>query len=106
MRGWEFDQWFNFGESLLWTSFACLMFFLFIRHTEGRKIRLMAAAAFLLFGLSDLIEIETRAGFRPWPLLLLKAGCVGVLLLLLRSYWRHKKTASRKPEGGFKNPGK
>jgi hypothetical protein len=67
---------------------ACLWFFLGIvltlssRHAKAPKKKTMwtAAAAFLIFGVSDLIEANTGAWWRPLWLLFLKAACIAVLV--------------------------
>ena len=45
-----------------------------------------AAAAFLLFGISDVIETRTGAWWRPWWLLVMKGGCIAVFLVLFARY--------------------
>ena len=47
-----------------------------------RRWSWMAALVFLLFGASDLVEIETGAWWRPWWLLVWKAICVLALGVL------------------------
>ena len=49
---------------------------------------IVAAAAFLLFGISDLVEIQTGAWWRPWWLLAWKAGCVLTFVLL---WWKSRQ---------------
>src|SRR5262249_43373006 len=52
--------------------------------------RTAAAAVFVLFGISDLIEARTGAWYRPLGLLLLKAACLAVILWLLGAELRHR----------------
>ena len=83
---------YNALEVLLWGG--CAVAVLVRSRTAGpsiRRIGLVAGIAFLLFAVSDLIEIRTGAWWRPWPLLLLKASCVCVLLWCLLSYTKINK---------------
>jgi hypothetical protein len=92
MDGWEFDQWFNFGEALWWMALAAVLLFRARIPSRSRMSALAASAWFFLFGISDLIEIHTRAWFRPWPLLLFKTACVLALVLLLFRCLRQQKS--------------
>ncbi len=70
---------FNYIESGLWFVFALIMQFHVYRvGTEHKlfKVTCMASLAFLLFGISDVIEAQTGAWWHPFGLLLLKVGCV------------------------------
>ena len=74
---------FNYLESVLWFVFALIMAVNAWRF--GRTHRLFAVAvvtavAFLLFGISDVIEAQTGAWWHPIGLLLLKVGCVLTLV--------------------------
>jgi hypothetical protein len=53
----------------------------------------IAAVTFVLFGLSDLVEVRTGAWYRPWWLLMWKGACVMVLAWLLITYVREKRTS-------------
>jgi phosphotransferase system glucose/maltose/N-acetylglucosamine-specific IIC component len=70
---------FNYIESGLW----CVMGFglvsrLVIDGLHGRYARVLGVAAltFFVFSISDFIEASTGAWWRPWWLLVIKAGCV------------------------------
>ncbi len=47
--------------------------------------------AFAVFGVSDLIEVQTGAWWEPWWLLVMKAACVLVFLLAWRALRRQGK---------------
>jgi len=51
-----------------------------------QKVAWTAAAALLLFGVSDLIEAHTGAWWRPLWLLLMKAVCVSILVVCYLRY--------------------
>jgi hypothetical protein len=51
----------------------------------------IAALAFAVFGVSDIIECYTGAWWRPWWLLVLKASCVVALILC---YIAHKQAVA------------
>lgn len=67
----------------------------FIAHAARRRGRshlsVLAALVFILFGVSDLVEVETGAWWRPWWLLLWKSVCV-VSLAVLYSLHRQRGT--------------
>lgn len=74
---------FNVFEVVLWTALGCEFSRRSVwieRSYRGRC--LLAALAFFLFAGSDAVEILTGAWWRPWWLLMWKAACVLVLLLL------------------------
>ncbi len=82
---------FNYLEALLWFSIAMILLWRVLfgpTPPDKRGIALCASAAFLLFGISDLIEVRTGAWWRPIWLLVLKAGC---LLTLLGCAWLYQK---------------
>jgi hypothetical protein len=53
-----------------------------------RRLSLLAAVVFVLFGLSDLVEAQTGAWWRPFWLLLWKGACI---LVLAGCYWHYRK---------------
>lgn len=88
---------FNQGEALLWLviSLGILVRTLVqkLRRIPVLPAQLALIPAFALFGLSDLIEAQTGAWWRPWWLLALKAFCI---LVFLFCFLNHLKK-SRKP---------
>ncbi len=74
----------NFVESLVWFSIA-IIFFVIPKKVEfyNKRISNSLGYAFILFGISDLIEMRTGAWWRPWWLLLIKALC---LLFIVASF--------------------
>jgi len=96
----------NLLEAVLWLLFAGVFSVLGWRAC-GRKRRLFTvlAAAFVLFGCSDLIEARTGAWWRPLWLLLLKAGCIGAFGYALWEYRRIQKSEhSRCPPPDLRQP--
>ena len=74
---------YNTFEILLW-SIAGSGFLLsaLLRSGQSRLQCFLAGVAFLLFAVSDWIELETGAWWRPWWLLVWKALCVIALAAL------------------------
>ena|SRR5579871_5574871 len=71
---------FNAGEALLWLVFAVIVAVRF--HGAPRTVRQTARALamfFVLFGVSDIIEMQTGAWWRPMGLLIFKAVCLAGL---------------------------
>ena len=58
---------------------------------------MIAAVTFCAFGVSDIVEVETGAWWRPWWLLVWKGLCIVVLLVLL---WQHYRAGKRTKEPG------
>ncbi|MFC1736836.1 hypothetical protein ACFL1X_12020 [Candidatus Hydrogenedentota bacterium] len=72
---------FNTIEAGIWMFMACAWLIKSSRCIgKKRKILRVAAVTFLIFGISDLIEVKTGAWFKPLGLLLLKSACVISLL--------------------------
>lgn len=79
----------NMVESVLWFVFAVAFGAIAFRATgRRRRLSLTLAAAFLAFGISDLIEARTGAWWRPIWLLFLKASCVAVFAY---GYWEYRR---------------
>ncbi len=77
----------NYAEAALWSVIAAaLLVHAVCQGGPGRWRRGLAAAMFLRFAPSDVVEVQTGAWWRPWWLLCWKAGCVGASLALLVQY--------------------
>lgn len=78
----NFHQTANALEAGLWAVIGGIFAWQAIRSSApSRRGRCwIAAGAFLIFGLSDVIEITTGAWWRPWWLFAMKAACVLVLV--------------------------
>src|SRR5262249_45702065 len=72
---------FNGGEAFLWLAYAVIVAVRF--HRAPQRLRRTARAMamiFIVFAVSDVIEMRTGAWWRPLGLLLLKAACLAGLL--------------------------
>lgn len=67
---------FNCFEAAWWISVG---FFIY-RRGRAYRIGRVASVWFVLFGISDIIEVFTGAPWRPWPLLVYKGICIIVLI--------------------------
>lgn len=79
---------FNYGEACLWFILALS---LAVRLRMTRPWRWLLPCAFAVFGVSDLIEVQTGAWWEPWWLFLMKAACVLVFLLAWRAHRRQRR---------------
>lgn len=84
----EFSRLFNQGEAALWFAIAIVIL---IRLRAPLKLantfwRWLLPLAFVVFGVSDLIEAQTGAWWHPWWLLVMKAACVLCFLLAALRY--------------------
>jgi len=76
------EEIFNACEGVWWLLFAGFVGWHWRQAAAGpRRLSQITAVLLALFGVSDFIEVRTRAWWRPWPLLLLKAMCVSGLMV-------------------------
>jgi hypothetical protein len=67
----------NGCEAGLWLTFAVIVVRRYRRAQAGvRRVACVMALFFILFGVSDLIEFETGAWWRPPALLIFKGVCL------------------------------
>jgi hypothetical protein len=86
----------NWIESALWLGVSLTFLGMALRNSAPlRRLFLVLAGAFLLFGVSDVIETQTGAWWRPPWLLLLKGGCIVVFALCFRKYYRLTRRKDR-----------
>lgn len=70
----ELVVWSGIGLEFLWRGF--------VTEVIPRRMAFIAGLAFLLFGVSDAIELQTGAFWRPWWLLVWKGTCIAMFLWL------------------------
>lgn len=74
----------NYIEAIIWFIFA--LGFLIVAGQNSSKItkqHYLASINFFLFGISDIVEVQTGAWWHPWWLFLWKSGCIFMMLWLL-----------------------
>ena len=77
----------NYIEAGIWGIFAIGFGRVAFKNSGRIRIqRLIAAVTFFLFGLSDIVEIQTGAWWHPWWLLIWKSFCVVSMVGLLIVY--------------------
>ncbi len=81
---------FNQFEAGFWFLIAVLLLLLYRRRLPRPWVWLLPLT-FAVFGVSDVIEVQTGAWWRPWWLLVVKASCIVVFLVALRAHLRHVK---------------
>ena len=82
----------QYGEAALWWLIAGVFLLYATRRSgPGRRRCRLAAAAFAVFGLTDVIEAHTGAWWRPWWLVVVKALCLGAMAWLLFDDFRHRE---------------
>lgn len=85
----------NRVEAGLWIAVAIGCVVAMRLRPRVRGDLLVAALAFALFGVSDLVETTTGAWWRPWWLLAWKAACVVVFGTLLARHVRRQRSGAR-----------
>ena len=84
----------NYAEAVLWWLIAAAFALAWWRQTGVAKRQCAwAVPIFAVFGITDVIEVQTGHWARPGWLFLLKAACVGALLGLLVWHVRSGSTA-------------
>lgn len=89
---------FNFYEALFWFLIGIILLATALLDKSKRAYRtnlIISSFLFLVFGVSDLIEIKTGAWWRPIGLLLMKAGCIVGFLYCFAQYSKIKKSQSQ-----------
>ncbi|QGQ25573.1 hypothetical protein F1728_24070 [Gimesia benthica] len=86
----ELDQILNLAEAILWISIACLFLVQLRRLQQNRDLAIACSIAFALFGVSDLIEVSTRAWYQPLSLFILKAVCVITFITVYITYRKRR----------------
>ena len=90
---------FNACEAGLWLTLAVVVGIRYRRAPAGvRSVARVMALHFVLFGVSDLIEIETGAWWRPPALLIFKGACLIGLTCCFVVLVRRER-AGRSPTG-------
>jgi hypothetical protein len=82
----------NYVECALWMAIG-VYFAIAARKPSTRLRCLIAGVAFVLFGISDYVEAQTGAWWRPWWLLVWKGGCLVVVLSLTARHYASKRTS-------------
>ena len=86
---------FNFLEALFWLAVAAGFLRAAVKSKAGNAgVLYLAAFVLALFGMSDFVEVETGAWWRPWWLLVWKGTCLVTLVTL---YVRHRMETRRQP---------
>ncbi len=68
---------FNLVEGIVWLVIAAIVFWRSRREgTKMRRLGGFTSIGFILFGISDFIEMRTGAWWDPSWLLILKASCI------------------------------
>ena len=91
----------NFCEAGLWFAVAAALAFKAFRGPAAqRRVLSFLSAAFAAFGVSDLIEANTGAWWRPWWLLALKGLCLIAIAAGFRKYFQLTKERPAADDSG------
>lgn len=85
----------NYLEAVIWFFFAVAFAVSAIK--KNRLIRLhrtIATFTFLLFGLSDIVEVQTGAWWHPWWLFVWKSLCVLSMFCLLILHLKNRSLSN------------
>jgi len=83
--------WFNVIEAGIWFALATWFLFLAVRRkTSLKKSFLIFSLTLFVFGISDIIETQTGAWYKPFGLFLLKAICVMLIAGCVCVFFRNR----------------
>ncbi|WP_413160909.1 hypothetical protein ACL6C3_20580 [Capilliphycus salinus ALCB114379] len=83
----------NYIEAGIWGVFAAGFAVAAFKNRGWVRVhRMMAAITFFLFGLSDIVEVETGGWWRPWWLFVWKSLCIISMIVLLAIYLKNRST--------------
>ena len=92
----DFAFWFNLVEAVIWFLIAAKSLQIAIcKDTSLRKTFLILSVTMFLFGVSDIIELFTRAWYRPIGLFILKAGCVASIAYCFFIFFKNRAEFER-----------
>ena len=87
----------NVFEVFWWTGCGVLVLTKTLRSGARTPRRAyFLAATFVLFGLSDVVELQTGAWWRPWWLLVWKAICIAILVSAAVQKWQDSSRRSNR----------
>ena len=82
----------NLIEASLWGLISIALLTVAFPAIGGqRRLLLRVSVAFLVFGVTDLIEMQTGAWWRPPWLLVMKAACIAVFAQGIWQFTRQRK---------------
>jgi glycerol-3-phosphate acyltransferase PlsY len=92
--------WFNVVEAGIWFALATWFLFLAVRRkTSLKRSFLVFALTLFVFGISDIIETQTGAWYKPFGLFLLKAVCVMLIAGCVFVFFRNRTECERVMNG-------
>lgn len=89
------SQTFNLVEVFLWSTIG-IVFLVKSRKAKWRSRTILIGILFIAFGMSDAVELQTGAWWRPWWLFVWNAICV--VSLTAFGIRRYKESARVKSE--------
>ena len=81
----------NYAEAVLWMAIGAYVIVRARRRGGIRPLHAVLAAALVLFGVSDLVETDTGAWWRPWWLLVWKGTCLLVFLIVFLVFRKQRR---------------
>ena len=103
----DLDPWFvrlNLAEAALWATMGVGFLIAAVARPARRPTKLLAAAALIAFGGSDMVESRTGAWYDPPALLAWKAACVVALAALAFTHLARRRRAARAGESQRTTP--
>ena len=89
----------NLVEGILWIAIG-FCFAISLIRPGWRRAKLLATFNFLVFGLSDFVEVHSGAWWSPWWLPFWKGACVCTMFVQIVHYYRTKRADQRQRGSG------
>ena len=83
-----FFEVFNFVESVFWMGLGVGLVVYDFKKSKGGVVLKVLGGVFVLFGVSDIVEVYSGAWWRPWRLLAWKVCCVFAIVWGILYLWR------------------
>lgn len=91
----------NQVEAALWILIGAIFLVRRVMRKPAGRVNVVGLSiAFILFGISDIVEIRTGAWWDPWWLLAWKGGCVLYFLKQFLQYRKDRASNSPPPSDG------
>jgi glycerol-3-phosphate acyltransferase PlsY len=91
-------------EAGIWIALAGWLLFLAVRRRSSlKKTFFLFSATLFFFGISDLIETQTGAWYKPFSLFMMKAVCVLFIAGCLFVLFRNRSECERVMNGKYDN---
>ncbi len=81
----------NYVEAAFWIVIGAVIMAIAVFRHRADRWSWLSLVAFVVFGISDIVEVSTGAWWCPWWLLMWKIACVLVITALLVRHVKRRR---------------